>query len=396
MTSKMISKHNKDVDVTATYKFDMQRAMVAGPPSHVVSVQAHEGCETLCRAIASPTSSDEKTCCVLLDTWLEHLDPNQELCKHKHCNDMHTFGIALSTCLQNALHEELAQFDLQAALDTHATRVCMHTQPLHTLSFQQTLETLLSMQIEFAKLYDQATDGAIACDVDIQMVLLMLFAQLGAFLGHRWRESSESLHVVQGVIEAGEDGWCRVSPQSAAAALDAVHAMLVASRLLAKAECIQTVNPPPSLVHNFHREASLDDFYDVSTAADCPVGAILQYKHRFRFLFHSVSQVVYFHYPSYQRRKQLALEELQNTNAPHLHLLPLLAQVVADMPIVAEHSGLGLRSTHARHPWAWAVLAQRVVLIDSDMRVFCARDLRTLLLLAKPDAEKGDEEMKQV
>jgi hypothetical protein len=363
--------------------------MVTGP---CLSRQAHEGCETLCKALASPGPSDEHTCCVLLDTWLEHLDPNQELCNHKHSNDTHTFGIALSTCLHAALHEELLRFDLQAALDTHAARVCMHSEPLHTLSFQQTQETLLSLQIEFAKLYGQAADGAIVSDVDVQMVLLMLFAQLGAFLGHRWRESSESLQIVQGVLEVDEEGWCRVSPQSATAALDAVHAMLVASRLLAKAECVETADPPPSLIYNFHREASLDDFYDVSTAADCPVGAILQYKHRFRFLFHSVSQVVYFHYPSYQRRKQLALEELQATNAPHLHLLPLLAQVVADIPIVAEHSGLGLRSTHTRHPWAWAVLAQRVLLVDSDMRVFCARDLRTLLLHANPEAAHGDKQ----
>lgn len=388
-------------------------ATMSTPPCF--SHEVLEGCKALKTALASEDASDETTCCLLLDTWLEHFDPNQELCKDRHCNDTHIFGIGLSTCMHRALQEELAHFDLKGTLGRHAARVCIYAQPLHLLSFQQTLETLLSLQIEFNKLYSQETErrgdkengssldtrerakGAITCAVDIEMVLIMLLAHMGSFLGQRWRETGESLEILQGVLERGEDGWCRVSLQSAIGALDAMHAMLVASRLLAKAESIDIDDAPlPPLVYNFHREASLDDFYDISTAADCPVGAILQYKHRFRFLFHSVSQVIYFHYPSYQRRKQLPLVELQADGAPHLNLLPLLAQVVVDMPILAEHSGLGLRTTHARHPWAWAVVAQRVLLIDSDLRVFCACDIRKLLLYAKPEAAKDQDNLASV
>jgi hypothetical protein len=398
--------------VVSSYKPRVTPTMSTSP---FFAHEVLEGCKALNTALASQNASDETTCCLLLDTWLEHFDPNQELCRDRHCNDTHIFGIGLSTCMHRALQEELTHFDLKATLGQHAARVCIYTQPLHLLSFQQTLETLLSLQIEFNKLYSQETagqgdkhkvsgpnkkeraKGAITCAVDIEIVLIMLLAHMGSFLGQRWRETGESLEILQGVLEREEDGWCRVSLQSAIGALDAMHAMLVASRLLAKAESIEQDDaPPPPLVYNFHREASLDDFYDISTAADCPVGAILQYKHRFRFLFHSVSQVVYFHYPSYQRRKQLPLVELQAHGAPHLNLLPLLAQVVVDMPILAEHSGLGLRTTHARHPWAWAVVAQRVLLIDSDLRVFCACDIRKLLLHANPEAGKDQDNLGSV
>jgi hypothetical protein len=357
---------------------------------HKVAADIETACAALCTALIRPTRMHEATCCMLLETWLEYMDPNQELAKHSHVNDAHVFGTALASCLYSALGEELSQFDLHTALGEHAQRICMQQEPLHTHSYQQPLDVVLSLQIEFAKLYTDEPDGAVACEVDVQMVLLMLFAQLGSFLGHRWRDAGESLQLVQGVVEVGEDGWHRVSVQSAVGVLDAMHAMLVASRLIAKAECLHAGEVPP-LVYNFHREASLDDFYDLSTAADCPIGAILQYKHRFRYLFHSVSQVVYFHYPSYQRRKQMTLEELQAPNAPAIHLLPLLTQVCVDIPVLAEHSGLGLRSRHAGQPWAWAVVAQRVLLMDDAMRVFCARDLRTLLMHASPDITHRDD-----
>jgi hypothetical protein len=345
-------------------------------------------CVALCAVLergALEKPADEATCRMLLTTWLEDCDPNEEVAKDAHENDAHEFGAALSVCLYEALRDELRRFDLHQALGRHKERVCVHTAPLHTLRFQQTLDLILSLQIEFAEMYKTDKDGAIVSSVDTETIVIMLLAHLGSSLGHRWREATETLEVVHGVIEAADDGWHSVAPQSAVAALDAVHAMLVASRMLNGAECIQT-QPPPPIVFNFHREASLDDFYDVSTAADCPVGAILQYKHRFRYLFHSVSQVVYFHYPAYQRQKQLTLEQLQTTNAPALNLLPLLAQVAIDIPVLAEHSKLGFRTEHQRHQWVWAVVAKRVLLVRSDMKTFCALDLRTLLLHACPGA----------
>lgn len=342
-------------------------------------------CDALYTALETNRPMDEETCRMLLSVWLEDLDPNQEMPKNAQGNDVHTFGVALSACLHTTIGHELADFNLRKVLGEHAKRVCVHEDPLHTLGFQQILDVILSLQIEFAKLYTTDSDGAIESTVDVETVVLMLFARLGFFLGNRWHGVAESVEVVQGLVEISDDNWHRVALPSAVGCLDAVHAMLVAGRMIASAECLRGPDPP-SLVFNFHREASLDDFYDVSTAADCPVGAILQYKHRFRYLFHSVSQVVYFHYPAYQRQKQLTLEQLQARDAPALNLLPLLAQVVVDIPVLAEHSGLGCRAAHARQPWAWAVVAQRVLLVRSDMRVFCARDIRTLVLHAQPNA----------
>ena len=78
--------------------------------------------------------------------------------------------------------------------------------------------------------------------------------------------------------------------------------MLSAQHISAPDEAEQLIE-----LYNYHREASLDDFYKMSQMADTPFGSVSQYKHKFRHLFHSTSQVVYFHYPSYMRRKQVAL-----------------------------------------------------------------------------------------
>ena len=125
----------------------------------------------------------------------------------------------------------------------------------------------------------------------------------------------------------------------------------------------------------------MDDWWELATVADCPTGGITQYKNKFQFLFHSVSQVIYFHYPSYNHRPQRAFPDIRAGTCPPLHALPLLLQVAPDIPLLYEHTGAGLRSAAARQPYAWCVLGTFVVLVDEHMRSFCARDFLTLLAL---------------
>ena len=91
--------------------------------------------------------------------------------------------------------------------------------------------------------------------------------------------------------------------------LTGLHAVAAGSLAMLSAQHISAPDEAEQLIelYNYHREASLDDFYKMSQMADTPFGSVSQYKHKFRHLFHSTSQVVYFHYPSYMRRKQVAL-----------------------------------------------------------------------------------------
>jgi hypothetical protein len=54
--------------------------------------------------------------------------------------------------------------------------------------------------------------------------------------------------------------------------------------------------------------------------SDCLVCTIAQYAHRFAHLFHSMSQAVYYNFPSYARQTQLQLAALQRPAAPAVNV----------------------------------------------------------------------------
>jgi hypothetical protein len=67
-----------------------------------------------------------------------------------------------------------------------------------------------------------------------------------------------------------------------------------------------------------------------------------------------------------------------------LHLLPLLLQTNPDIPVVYEHTGLGIvGGSGSKDAFTWCVFGRFVLLVDRTQRPlksFCAFDLRTLLL----------------
>ena len=222
----------------------------------------------------------------------------------------------------------------------------------------------------------------------MQRLLLMLAAHCGWFFDHKWRCDNKT-DVELGILKANNQLWLRVHDQHVVAVLDALHTMMNMSNILLTSEFVSAVATQNAVIplHNYHREASIDDFYDLSMVADCPVGSIVQYKHRFRFLFHSVSQVIFFHYPNYARHKQLPLTELQNPTCNSIHILPLLQQIDPDIPVFHEHTGATMSSLinlTTQHNWAWLVLGRHIVLFNNLKQSFCAFDLRTLLAKVNP------------
>jgi hypothetical protein len=70
------------------------------------------------------------------------------------------------------------------------------------------------------------------------------------------------------------------------------------------------------------------------------------------------------------------------------NLLPLLLQLNPDMPIFYEHTGAGERAKFAAHKFSWAFMSGYILLLDRQGAVFCAEDLRSLLLLSNVQAEE--------
>jgi hypothetical protein len=128
-------------------------------------------------------------------------------------------------------------------------------------------------------------------------------------------------------------------------------------------------------VENHHLQAGMDDFYCHSMLADLPPAARIIYKQDFQGMYHCVTQVVFMHFPNYERRRQLSLEELQANDAPPFHALSLLAQLQPDARIVYEDEALNPNG------WSWVLLSGGVVyIVDSTRaRVYTSRSLWALM-----------------
>ena len=111
------------------------------------------------------------------------------------------------------------------------------------------------------------------------------------------------------------------------------------------------------------------------------VGTIIQYAHKFAYLFHSISQAVYYNYPTYARKRQVPLESFQAKRqseaqaAQAVNFLPCLREIAPEIPIYFEHTGAGCTFLH-RGKWSWILWGAFVFLLSPDLHVFASLDIR--------------------
>ena len=142
-------------------------------------------------------------------------------------------------------------------------------------------------------------------------------------------------------------------------------------------------------VENHHVQAGLEDFYQHSMLSDLPPAARIIYKQDFQGMYHCVTQVVYMHFPSYDRKNQLTLEALRSPTAPLINALSILAQFQPDAHIVYEDEAL------RRDRWNWVLLAGGALyLVDgARSRVYTSRSLWALMQrsVLEPGAVPGEQ-----
>jgi hypothetical protein len=326
----------------------------------------------------------------LLQHWLREHDRAGPLPAGAPCNDMQAYGMGVCALLHYADASELHTFEAKRELREWHDRVCVCDTAWPALTWRGLHHIVLSLQLEFEHMFQ--TRGGARCLLPLDRILLCLMQRIGFLLCHDYKHeealdttaaADHDVDNVQLLVDVDAQGWRTPRPEAVRQLLLAVHALLSAYCLLMHSTHVRTQHDfstqTDTAVHDFHRESAMDDFYELHMIATVPVGSIVQYKDKFRHLFHSVSQVVYFHYPAYQRTKQLTLEELRQDNTPAHHLLPLLQQLHPSVPVLYEHTGAGLRAAHERHPFAWVVLGAFVVLVDGGMQSYCGDDLRALL-----------------
>tara|TARA_Y100000389_G_C17466400_1_gene526064 strand:- start:536 stop:1633 length:1098 start_codon:yes stop_codon:yes gene_type:complete len=337
-------------------------------------------------------------CCTMLLSWMQEFDRGQECDVNTGLNAMHVAAMSLCVIFHNANLQEYTEYALKSELGDFYDRIALCDAPVSCMSWQQLQDIVSTVQIEFNDMFTRSDAGQYICIVNIQKLLVVIMSRMGFFLRHKWRAldsdtltTDVSIDDMRGNMTVDTDGWTTIRHDSVVHIVTGLHAVAAGSLALLSAQHISVPEQEEELVelYNHHREASLDDFYEISQMADTPFGSVSQYKHKFRHLFHSTSQVVYFHYPSYIRRKQVALSVLQAQGAEPIALLPLLMQVQPDMKVLHEHTGIGHKHTHSQNKWHWSVVGNRVLLTNSQMHHFDAFDLKTLLLHAQTAQDSG-------
>jgi hypothetical protein len=299
-------------------------------------------------------------------------------------SDMHLFGLGLChvLCTHDPLatrlydaKEELGEFleTLTAGVDIHAS------------SWIELRQLIRALQTSYLQLITYDRFAGYDCLVDVSKYVLVLMTRVGALLGTMFRWDSlapEDQVRLSEFYEHEADGFHILKTRTCAEAIDVLHSLTRLVLTLVHATPVGAAACKPDLT-KFHHEASLDDFYQLATAQDCLPGSIAAYKNQFHGLFHDVSQVAYYLYPTYTRRVQVPIADFAADKAAGINILPLLMQVKPDVPVVFEHT----RSKARSHPWAWLVWHEHILLCQQDGGVFCAKSVYDLFAHMDADAQ---------
>ena len=294
-------------------------------------------------------------------------------------NEMHAFGFGLAYMLSkyDALQIRGRRWpDMPAALAKHGNSV-------HEYTCQQCLDFLRVLQAEYGSVLRFDASVGYETDIDVTLLLLVLMQRLGDHLREQVRMTPEEAekHAAYELLR-GETEWYVVSAQTRIECFDVLHVLMrlffvlldaeaVAVDADAVAEYVQEFSP-------FQHEASLHDFYNLSMVMDCLPASIVIYKHTYKEMFNDPSQVVFFHTPTYKRPRQLDYEHIVAMAGRDVNVLPIIAQIKPDVPILFEHTGACSSSACSAEPWSWLVIHKHIVLCDSNGKYYVAKNIYVL------------------
>ena len=349
---------------------------------------------------------DDKNKCELsslvcfVEKWAHEYDRGEKVHVNDGCNAMHLLGMALCVLLHGCAELKISKYDLRAALGQASARIMLNDKDLADHDIQELQGVVTSLQLEFGTLYTlienkKGSENGYWSVINTEDIILHIMAHLGGLLACQERKSTKatvvekteepSLLAMHGFIDIDAAGFSTVRVETTVFLLDALHSIYSLHLLLTRAQFVCGSSQPlqelvPLCAH--HREASNETFFTLSMTADCAVGSIVQYTHRFSHLFHNVSQAIYYNYPTYTRQTQLSLSELERENTKYVNLLPLLTELRPDIPVLFEHTGAGCLSVHAKHTWSWVLWSNFLLLVDNIMKSYVAADERSLALVA--------------
>ena len=350
----------------------------------------------------------------VLYSWVEEYDrgaPLHEPPEAPLANDMHLMGACVCVLLGRSPQLQEA-YDLRESLGPLYSKIIFTEKTLDAYDLEDLQNMVVALQLEFPSIYAYRESQGYSARCEVEGTCVRVLARLGQWLALRWQdagavgaggvETNMPGEALRGLATLDPDGFCRVRLDALVFLLDAVHSMLALHRLLERAQARDNAEAAARVVvSNHHLEASTETFFTHSMTADCVVGTVAQYAHKFAYLFHSISQAIYYNRPNYVRQRQLPLARLLEPTTAQagpkaVNVLALLLELRPEVPVLFEHTGAGHRSTHAQHAWAWVLWADYVLLVDAQMRVSAALDVRALAALLAEDEGSGPGSLDEV
>ena len=291
-------------------------------------------------------------------------------------NDMHIIGMLLCTQLHKLNPATYTEFDIEHIYQ-RVPRLRVHSHCLQDMSWNCLQDLLTALQLEIKNFMRQDMQD---CPIDFGELLICLMCRAGFFIAHKWPCSNAGTKIdYVDVLDSG----MQIAQHAIALFLDCLHTVGAVAYMLAQqnntdnlvklSTQAQIYKEICDNISEHHREVTLDSFYEQSMVSDLYPGSIVQYKHRHQAVFHSISQVVYFNWPAYARKKQLSFEEIMQQRQ-YTNLVCLLCEMYPDIPVLYEHTGALCASCHAVHALAWVCIAGYWGLFDRQSNCYYNKD----------------------
>jgi hypothetical protein len=133
-----------------------------------------------------------------------------------------------------------------------------------------------------------------------------------------------------------------------------------------------TVTADSEQIQECHMQASQETFFKLAMHSDLPPAARLLYRQDFAGFYHCISQVVYFHFPSYERADQIPLSTLREGGPPVFTLAPV-CEMYPEINVCFEDDNL------RDNAWNWVLMGKRVFLVRPNGTVLWSPNLLVLL-----------------
>ena len=279
------------------------------------------------------------------NNWLWFVDAREELNSHVLLNEFHLTGLVLCrmSAMQLRMHPEAQNLCCCTFEDMHVYTATL----LGSFSLDQKKYANLSMRE--VKNHLQQTQMHIydMCDTSVKNTKIhvaALFTRLGQLLLYNLTEVAEmydDINELQPEIsnKVSNTGQSRIFTESSVRWYMNIFYILFRNLHLFEKAKKSNACSNLAVLQIFHVEATLDVFYEQTMRWDLPPGAVLCYQHEFVGMFNSISQVLYYNYPEYERRKQLPWKLVSSGDHAIYSLAPLLS-LYPDVELVHEDAPL--------------------------------------------------------